>query len=38
LCDGIADSIDEGLTDKREEDYVVGKKNEVEPTLAISRV
>ena len=38
LCDGIADSIDDGLTDKREEDNVIGKENEVEPTLTISRV
>ena len=38
LCDGIADSVDDGLTGKREEDNVVGKENEVEPTLAISRV
>jgi hypothetical protein len=36
--DGIADSKEDRLTDKREKDYVVGKKDEVEPAFAISRV
>jgi len=36
--DGIADSKEDGLTDKGEKDYVVGKKGKIEPALAISRV
>lgn len=36
--DGVADSKEDGLADKREEDYVVGDEDEVEPALAISWV
>ena len=36
--DGIADSMQDRLTDKREEDNVVGDEDEVKPTLTVSRV
>jgi hypothetical protein len=36
--DGIANLKEYRLTDKREKDYVVGKKDEIEPAFSISRV
>lgn len=35
---GVTDSKEDGLTDKREKDHIVGEKGEVKPALTISRV